>query len=60
MRYRNVILIVLLIPIYAAIILFFFKFVTKFKFNDFMSTLEYKLYENKIKPNETNADEIIT
>ena len=25
-----------------------------------MSTLEYKLYENKIKPNETNADEIIT
>ena len=60
MRYRNVILIVLLIPIYAAIILYFFKFVTKFKFNDFMSTLEYKLYENKIKPNETNADEIIT
>ena len=56
MKIKNIILIVLLIPIFIALIIFNIKFVAKFQFKDFMHTLENKVYERK---NEKNIDGII-
>ena len=59
MRCRNVVLIILLIPIFTAIALFHFKYITKFQFSSFMSTLQSKAHENSLKRNETYPDEFI-
>ena len=54
-KIKNIILIALLIPIFIAIILFHIKFLAKFEYKEFMSTLKDKLYDR----NETNANDII-
>ena len=54
-KIKNIILIALLIPIFIAIILFHVKFLAKFEYKEFMSTLQDKVYER----NETNYNEII-
>ena len=54
-KIKNILLIALLIPIFIAIILFQVKFVAKFEYKEFMSTLENKVYER----NETNPNDII-
>ena len=56
MKIKNIILIILLIPIFIAIILFNIKFVAKFQYKNFMHTLENKAYERK---NETNPNVMI-
>ena len=56
MKIKNILLIVLLIPIFISIILFHIKFVAKFQYKDFIHTLENKAYERK---NETNIYTIV-
>ena len=59
MKVKNLILIFLLIPIITAIVLFHIKFLTQFKFKNFIHTLENKASQNSYTRNETNSDEII-
>ena len=54
-KIKNIILIALLIPIFIALIIFHVKFLAKFEYKEFMSTLKDKAYEK----NQRNANDII-
>ena len=56
MKIQNIILIALLIPIFIAIILFNIKFLPKFYYNDFMHSLEDKVFEKQKRSEINNRD----